>query len=326
MAHTMSPHRVAAAEPSDRTVALLLRIGAAVLAIGLVAFGLLYYKDQHVSAAPSIVERQVTLTEAAVRKNPDDLQARLQLGEVYGQAARYGDAVKQFDQVLKAAPGSKDALLGKGFALMTQGQLDKAVAPLTQIIKATRKGEFAGADSQLAAAYYYLGVIAVKQNKPDEALSQLGHALKIEPTDSDAMYQVGLAQLQNGANVEAIATFRNALRFVPTGWCEPYHQMQAGYTALKKPALASYSSAMAGFCSGNVDQARTQLTALTAGPAAADAMLGLGLIAETAHDTKAAGTWYQKALAKDPKNMAAVSALAALGEKPAAPPATAKKK
>jgi tetratricopeptide (TPR) repeat protein len=326
MAHTMSPHRLAAADPSDRTVALLLRIGAAALAVGLVAFGLLYYKDQHVTAAPSIVERQVALTEAAVRKNPDDLQARLQLGEVYGQAARYDDAVKQFDQVLKAAPGSKDALLGKGFALMTQGQLDKATASLTQIVKATRKGEFAGADSQLAAAYYYLGTIAVQQKKPDVALSQLGHALKIEPTDSDAMYQVGLAQLQKGANVAAIATFRNALRFVPTGWCEPYQQMQAAYTAMKKPELATYSSAMAGFCSGKVDQARTQLTALTTGPAAVDAMLGLGLIAETAHDTKAAGTWYQKALAKDRKNMAAISALAALGVKPAAPAATAKKK
>ena len=326
MAHTMSPHRLAAADPSDRTVALLLRIGAAVLAVGLVAFGVLYYKDQHVAATPSIVERQVALTEAAVRKNPNDLQARLQLGEVYGQAARYDDAVKQFDQVLKAAPGSKDALLGKGFVLMTQGQLDKAVAPLTQIVKATRKGEFAGADSQLAAAYYYLGSIAVKQKKPDVALGQLSHALKIEPTDSDAMYQVGLAQLQKGANVAAIATFRDALRFVPTGWCEPYQQMQAAYTALKKPALASYSSAMAGFCGGKVDEAKSQLTALTAGPAAADAMLGLGLIAETANDTKAAGTWYQKALTKDPKNVAAISALAALGVKPAAPPATAKKK
>ena len=132
MAHTLSPHRLVAADPSDRTTSVLLRIGAAVLAVGLVAFGLLYYRDQHVAAAPSLVERQVSLTEAAVRKSPDDLQARLQLGQVYEQAARYDDAVAQFDQVLKAAPDSKDALLGKGFALMTQGELDKAIVPLTR--------------------------------------------------------------------------------------------------------------------------------------------------------------------------------------------------
>ena len=318
MAHTMSPHRLWAADPTDRTTTALLRIGAAVLTVGLVAFGLLYYKDQHVAAAPSLIERQVALTEAAVRKSPDDLAARLQLGLVYEQAARYDDAVTQFDQVLKAAPGDKDALLGKGFALMTKGQLDKAVVPLTAIVKATRKGEFAGADSQLGAAYYYLGVIGVKQHQPDKALAQLGHALKIEPTDSDAMYQVGLAQLQQGKPAAAVATFRDALRFVPTGWCEPYQQIQAAYTTMSKPDLAAVAAAMAGFCGNKVDDAKTRLTALTTGSAAVDAMLGLGVIAETQQDTKAAAAWYQKALTKDPKNMSAISSLAALGVKPKA--------
>lgn len=325
MAHTLSPHRLVATDPSDRTTSVLLRIGAAVLAVGLVAFGLLYYKDQHVAAAPSLVERQVSLTEAAVRKSPDDLQARLQLGQVYEQAARYDDAVAQFDQVLKAAPDSKDALLGKGFALMTKGELDRAIVPLTAVVKATRKGEFAGADSQLAAAYFYLGVIGVKQDKPDEALKQLGHALKIEPTDSDAMYQVGLAQLQQGKPAAAVATFRSALRFVPIGWCEPYQQLQVAYTSMSKPDLATYASAMAGFCGNKVDEAKTQLGALTTGPAAVDAMLGLAVIAETQKDTKAAAAWYQKALVKDPKNITAISSLAALGITPKAS-GTAKKK
>ena len=99
---------------------------------------------------------------------------------------------------------------------MTKGDLDKADAPLTEVVKATRKGEFAGADSQLGAAYYYLGVIAVKQHKPDDAIDQLGHALKIEPTDSDAMYQVGLAQLQQGKPAAAVATFRT-----PSVSCRP---------------------------------------------------------------------------------------------------------
>lgn len=322
MAHTLSLNRLPAA-PSDRATTLLLRIGAAVLAVGLVAFGLLYYKDQHVAAVPSLVERQITVTEAAVRKNPDDLQARLQLALVYTQAARYDAAVKQFDQVLEAAPGNKDALLGKGYALMTQGDLDGAVVPLTAIVKATRKGEFAGADTQLGSAYYYLGSIAVQQHRPDVAIDQLGHALRIEPTDSDAMYQVGLAQVQKGQQAKAVATFRNALRFVPIGWCEPYQQMQAAYTTLGKPELASWASAMAGFCGNDVAGAKARLTALTTGPAAVDALLGLGLIAETQHDTKAAVASYQKALVKDPKSTAAISALAALGVEP---PAAAKKK
>jgi tetratricopeptide (TPR) repeat protein len=323
VAHTLSLNRLPAA-PSDRATTLLLRIGAAVLVVGLVAFGLLYYRDQHVTQVPSLVERQISVTEAAVRKNPDDLPARLQLGLVYAQAARYDAAVTQFDQVLKAAPGNKDALLGKGFALMTKGDLDAAIVPFTAIVKATRKGEFAGADTQLGSAYYYLGAIAVQQHRPDVAIDHLTHALRIEPTDSDAMYQVGLAQVQKGQQAQAVATFRNALRFVPTGWCEPYQQMQAAYTSLGKPELASYAAAMVAFCGNDVDRAKAQLTALTAGPAAVDALLGLGLIAETQHDTKAATASYRQALAKDPKSTAAISALAALGVKPA--PAPAKKK
>ena len=324
MAHAMSPQGLAVA-PSDRRLTLFLRFGAAVLVVALAAFGVMYYQDQHVTAAPSLLEQQISLTEAAVKKNPNNLQARLQLALVYEQAKRYDDSIAQFDQVLKAVPDNKDALLGKGFALMTKGELDQAIPPLTKIIKATRTGEFAGADTQLGAAYYYLGVIAVKQKKPDVALTQLTHALKIEPTDSDSMYQVALARLQKGENAEAVGALREALRFVPTGWCEPYTQLQTAYTAMKKPELASYASAMAGFCGKKVGEAKKLLTALTTGPAAVDAMLGLGLIAEAENDTKGAAAWYAKALAKDPKNITAMSSLSALGVTPKAATSTAKK-
>ena len=320
MAHAMSEHRLAVGS-SDRLLTLFLRIGVAVLVIGLVGFGFLYYRDQYVEPAPSMLQQQITLSEAAVRKSPNSVQARLQLGLVYQQAKRYDDAVAQFDEVLKVSPDIKEALVSKGYALMEKGDLENASVPLTKVITASRKGEFASSDSNLGAAYYYLGLIALKQGKPDVAIDQLRHSLNIAPTDSDAMYQIGLAQLQQGKHADAIATFKNALRFVPTGWCEPYQQMQAAYTSMKKPELASYAAAMAGFCGNKVTEAKTQLTALTSGPAAVDAMLGLGLIAETENDTKGAAAWYEKALAKDPKNMAAMSSLSGLGVTPGAKPA-----
>ncbi len=317
MAQAMSERRLAV-RPNDRLLTLFLRIGVAVLVIGLVGVGFLYYRDQHVDPAPSMLQQQINLSEAAVRKSPNNVDSRLALGLVYQQAKRYDDAVAQFDQVLKAAPDSKDALVAKGFALLEKGDLTNATAPLTKVVQATRKGEFANSDSLLGAAYYYLGVIANKQHKPDVAIDQLGHSLSIAPTDSDAMYQVGLAQLQQGKQAEAVATFKNALRFVPTGWCEPYQQLKTAYTSMKKPELASYASAMAAFCGERVDEAKAQLTALTSGPAGVDAMLGLGLIAESQSDTKGAVAWYEKAIAKDPKNVAAMSSLSSLGVTPTA--------
>lgn len=323
MAHAIGGHRPAVGS-SDRWLTLFLRIGVAVLVIGLVGVGFLYYRDQYVPAAPSMVQQQISLAEAGVRKNPNSVQARLQLGLVYQQAKRYDDAVAQFDEVLEVAPDIKEALVGKGVALMEKGDLATATEPLTAVIEANRDGEFASSDSNIGAAYYYLGVIALKQGKPDVAIEQLGHSLNIAPTDSDAMYQIGLAQLAQGKPADAVATFKNALRFVPTGWCEPYEQLQSAYTSLKKPELASYAAAMAGFCGNRVDEAKSQLTALTTGPAAPDAMLGLGLIAETENDTAGAIAWYEKALAKDPKSVSAMSSLSALGVTPGAKP-TAKK-
>lgn len=323
MAHVMSERRLAP-RSSDRLLTLFLRVGVAILIVGLVGVGYVYYKDQYVAPAPSMLQQQISLSEAAVRKAPNSVDARLQLGLVYQQAKRYDDAVLQFDQVLKVAPDIKEALVAKGFALMEKGDLAKASVPLTKVIEANRDGEFASSDSNIGAAYYYLGMIALKQGKPDVAIDQLRHSLNISPTDSDAMYQIGLAQLQKGKAADAVATFKSALRFVPTGWCEPYQQMQKAYTSMKKPELASYASAMAGFCGKRVAEAKTQLTALTAGPAAVDAMLGLGLIAETENDAKGAAAWYEKALAKDPKNMAAISSLSSLGVTPHSTP-TAKK-
>ncbi|MDC5695715.1 tetratricopeptide repeat protein [Intrasporangium calvum] len=305
-------------------LSLFLRIGVVVLVAGLASVGFLYYKDQYVTPAPSMLQQQINLTEAEVRKNPNSVDARLHLGLVYQQAQRFDDAVAQFEQVLKVAPDSKDALVAKGYALLEKGDLEGAITPLTKVIKATRKGEFANSDSLLGAAYYYLGVIAIKQQKPEVAIDQLSHSLNIAPTDSDAMYQIGLAQLQQGKPEKAIATFKNALRFVPTGWCEPYQQMQGAYTTMKKPELAAYAGAMVAFCGDEVEEAKTQLTALTEGPAAAEAMLGLGLIAETESDSKAAIGWYEKALKEDPKNVSAMSSLSSLGVTPDAKP-TAKK-
>lgn len=315
MAQSRSERRLAV-RSSDRMLTLFLRIGVAVLVVGLASVGFLYYQDQYVAPAPSMLQQQINLTEAAVRKSPNSVEARLQLGLVYQQAKRYDDAVEQFEQVLKVAPDSKEALVAKGYALLEKGDLAGATAPLTMVVKATRKGEFANSDSLLGAAYYYLGVIAIKQQKPDVAIEQLGHSLNIAPTDSDAMYQVGLAQLQQGKPKQAIATFKNALRFVPTGWCEPYEQMRTAYTTMQKPEHAAYATAMVTFCQERAEEAKAQLKGLTAGPAAVEAMLGLGLIAEAQSDTKDAVAWYEKALAEDPKNVSAMSSLASLGVAP----------
>lgn len=298
---------------SERTLDRVLRLSLLGLLVGAVAFGGLYYKDQHVSAGPSLLDRQVTEAEKVVRRTPASLPARLALAQAYQANKRPDDALEQYDSILKVNGNHRAALLGRGRTLMAKGDLTKAAAAFNRIVKVAKTGEFAVADPQLQSAYYYLGSIAVSQHKPAAALPQLEAALRIDRTDSDAWYLVGVARLEVGEPNKAVTALQRALLFVPTGWCEPYEQLATAYGKLGQAPKAEFAGAMTDFCHKRVDDARRRLTTLTSGPEAVNAMLGLATLAETAAKPSDAITWYRKVLERDTTNAAARSALSRLG-------------
>lgn len=298
---------------SDRTFSWLMRLGVLALAIGVAAFGFMYYQDQHVDAGPSLVDRQIQGAEAAVRKTPGDIEVRLQLAAAYQSNKQNDDALKQYDEILKSQSKNKTALLGRGGVLMANGDLAAASAAYRKITSMSAKGEFSGADPQLEEAHYYLGSIAVKQGKAEAAITELSAALKIDKTDSDALYLMGVAQLKAGVPKLAVVALNQALLFVPTGWCEPYAQLALAYGKLSNAPRVTYSGAMASFCHKKPAEAKTQLKTLTKGPVATDALLGLGLIAETESNKAEAIAWYKQVITLDAKNATATSALSRLG-------------
>ena len=300
----------------DATTSRLPRLLTLVLVVGMLAFGVFYYQDQHVDAGPSLVGRQTQRAEAAVRKAPSNISARLALATAYRADKRIDDALKQYDEILKADGNYRPALLGRGNVLMAKGDLKAAAATYHKITDVGSKGEFAGADPQLQEAHYYLGSIALKQGKTKVAVTELGAALRIDRTDSDALYLLGVAQLKDGAPKLAVDSLNQALLFVPTGWCEPYSQLAMAYGQLANAPKATYAAAMADFCHKKPIEAKRQLTTLTTGPVKVDALLGLAYIAETESNNPAALSWYKKVLTVDRKNVTAISALSRLGAGP----------
>jgi len=300
----------------------MMRLGVMVLVLGLGTFGFMYYQDQHVNAGPSLADRQIAGAEAAVKKNPNNIEFRLQLAAAYVQNKREDDAQNQYDTVLKADKANRSALLGLGKVLINKGDLKAASATYHKITDVARKGEFAGADTQAQEAYYYLGWIALTQDKPEVAITELNHALTIDRADSDSLYLLGKALLKEGKADMAVVAFKQAVLFVPTGWCEPYVQLNLAYTKLGNAPQATYDGAMANFCHKKPAEAKAQLNTLTTGPVKVDAMLGLGLIAETESSNPEAISFYQKVLKVDPKNANAISSLSRLG---VAPTSTTKK-
>ncbi|HEY5249050.1 MAG TPA: tetratricopeptide repeat protein [Dermatophilaceae bacterium] len=312
------------ASASDVRLSRLLRLGVAVLVIGVLAFAAIYYQDQHVDAGPSLTGRQIAGAEAAVKKTPNNIEVRLQLAAAYLQDKRPSDALIQYDEILKADKGNRPALLGRGRILLNKGDFTAASVTYHKVTDVAAKGEFAGADPQAQEARYYLGSIAIKQGKPKVAITELQHALTINPTDSDALYLLGVAQLKQGSPKLAVNALKKALLFVPTGWCEPYSQLALAYGKLDLAPQKTYATGMASFCLKQPAEAKAQLKTLLKGPVAVDALLGLGLIAQEESKNTEAVSWYQEVLTLDPKNATATSALSRLGAGPTSPPPAAK--
>lgn len=300
---------------SDRALSRLLRAVVIALVVGIPFFGVLYVLDQRVDSGPSLAQRQVQSAEQQVRASPDNIGLRMQLAQAYRQANRLDDALKQYDEVLKVDGNHRGALMGRGGTLMAKGDL-KAAAEAYKKITSAPTGEFARMDPQIQEAHYFLASIAVSEGSLTDAVTELEAALKIDSADADAWYLLGTVRLKQDAADQAVPAFRKALSFVPTTWCEPYAQLETAYRKLGDPAEAEYAGAMVAFCQKNPAEATRRLTALTSGPAAVDALLGLGMVAESTASRDDAVKWYQLVLGIDAKNTSAISALTRLGAKP----------
>jgi tetratricopeptide (TPR) repeat protein len=304
---------------SDRTLNRLLVWGGGALAVCVLAFSVFYYFDQRIDGGPSMAEREVAAAESAVRENPADIGVRLRLASAYRLDDRPDDARTQYEEVLRASNGHRVALAGLGTLLYAQGDYQGAAPNFQEIVDTGVKGEFAGADTILQESLFYLGSIDLKAGRVDKGIEELNGALKIDRTDSDALYLLGTALVAKGEVEDGIAALRDAVAFVPKGWCDPYQAMADAYSKVEEPAEAEYAAAMVDFCQDRPDQATQRLQALTDGPASVEAMLGLGLVAESQADRDVAAKWYREVLEEDAQNLAASSGLARLEGGPHVP-------
>lgn len=307
---------------SDRTLGRLLRTTLVILLVGVPLFGVIYAFDQRGGSGPTLAERQVRSAELQVRSSPDDITFRLRLAQAYRQAKRYDDALEQYGQVLKVDRANRTALMGRGEALMAKGDLTAAAAAYRKVTSTGSGGEFAGADPQLQEAHYYLASIAMSKGELKKAVTESEAALKIDPTDADAWYLLGTVRLKEGTPDQAVRAFRNALSFVPTGWCEPYEQLGVAHRELGQAGEAEYAAAMVDFCRRRPAEAARRLKALTSGPTEVRALLGLGMVAESTGGRDEAVQWYRKVLAVDARNTSAITGLARLGVGPPKRPGT----
>ena len=305
---------------SDRTLNRLIIGTIVVLAIGIPLIGVIYFMDRHVDAGPSLIDRQVSSAEDAVRKEPNNVAARVALGAGYAAATRYADAVDQYAAVLSVVPDHHGALLGRGNAYLAMGDDASAAKDFQRLVDVAKGGEMANADPQLEEAYYRLGAIALRAGRNDQAVADLTAAVGIDRTDADALNLLGSALLKTGKPDDALKVLTRAIALVPTGWCDPYQTLAQTYTTLGKAQGAVYANAMVSLCGKQPDAARAALQGITSGEFLVPATLGLAFVAEAQGDIDGAIGLFRKVLATDPQNFTAISGIQALGGAGAASP------
>lgn len=306
--------------PSDRALSRIIGVLIAIIAIGLPTIGVIYYLDRHVDGGPSISARAVITAEEAVRQNPNQLSLRIGLAQAYVADHRPADAIAQYSVVLDVERTNPTALLGRANLYQEAGRLDAATTDYQALIEVAKDSEMAGIDTSLESAYYGLGAILYAQGKPREAATQLANALRIDATDADALDLIGQSLTAIGDYSAAAEALRDAVSYVPVGWCDPYVHLGQAYQGLADVAGVAYARGMVAMCEGRLADANSVLLPLVGGIHSRDALIGLGLVAEQRGDTTAAADFYLRVLAVEPDDFAAQTGLGRVGLPTTAPP------
>ena len=119
--------------------------------------------------------------EAAVKKNPADIEAHRSLARAYLSQQRYADGLKEFDEVVKLAPNDTEAHAYGGWILRLAGLPDDGLVRIERALEI---------DSSYPDAHFFKGIIYLRD--------------KSNPTAAIPEFQLYLAAVPDGGQSAAV--------------------------------------------------------------------------------------------------------------------------
>lgn len=156
--------------------------------------------------AVDVTETAIVRWESEVKADPDDTQARLQLGYAYQEAGRYDKAVEQYNRVLVKEPTNTGALYNIGVVYLRMDLDDKAEQAFWKVLEVTP-------DHVLAAKA--LGDIYAERGQYRSLLRAVRPVVQQHPEIADLQYLTGLAYEKLNHPDWAKARYRLALKYAP---------------------------------------------------------------------------------------------------------------
>lgn len=138
--------------------------------------------------------KEIEMAEAVLKRDPQNVNAHIKLGNIYMDAQRYQDAIKHYQSALALKPDNNDVRVDMGTCFRYIGRPDLAI----EHYKIARDK-----DPRHVNARMNLGIVLLYDlNRPDEAVVEFEKFLSLAPGSSNA------APIR--AEVERIREFQKA--------------------------------------------------------------------------------------------------------------------
>jgi tetratricopeptide (TPR) repeat protein len=144
--------------------------------------------------------------DTLLREDPDDLDAQLRMGLVYGELKEYPKAIAQLTKILSARPAELRVRDYLGLMYEELKEYDKAI----EAYQANLKLQPTYADGHL-----HLGFLYYRLKQSAEAVPHLMEVVKQNPKQSDAYLLLGLTYFQSEQYALASQAFEEGIRYNP---------------------------------------------------------------------------------------------------------------
>lgn len=119
----------------------------------------------------------INIFSDVIRKDPENLDARMGLAANLSWAKRYDEALDEYKTILEKKPGYTDALLGLARTLSWKGEFDEAVNTYNEVL---------AKDPGNRQARLGLAKTLFWQDKTDASLKEVDELIAREPSDKEA--------------------------------------------------------------------------------------------------------------------------------------------
>ena len=178
----------------------------------LVGFLYLRYESENQS---DTVERELRTLEHIEEVDKLNPLPNIVQGELHYREGDEGKAEAEFKKALRKDPTEPRALVELGTIYVQAERFEEAEELLEEVIRLRKNSGYANVDIFLAEAYYQMGVLRTEQADCERASDNFEQSVIINPTDADAKYELGSCYLVLKRYDDAVTVLRTATEFDP---------------------------------------------------------------------------------------------------------------